>query len=270
MNKLSECRTLERSSRDPRRVDTHGRCLLELCKATGLLILDCRIGHGKGIGACTRINETSATLVDYVIASPGLFPSVNEFRINRKFPESDHLPISFSIESNKPVESIDNKDMSGWKPHIKYIWSECDLDHLGTALQGEHSDKYRGRLKASLAELCDTNTVALVAEELISQAADRVFTVSRGKRPRNSAGPHWYDTECRTMRSIAVKAGERVSTQEDMDNLADKCRQYRACKQMKKEGFEMNDLEQLRTHATEIHQNSGTLSINFPTIYISK
>ena len=39
------------------------------------------------------------------------------------------------------------------------------------------------------------------------------------------------------MRSIAVKAGERVSTQEDMDNLADKCRQYRACKQMKKRKF---------------------------------
>ena len=163
INKLSECWTLERSSRDPRWVDTHGRFPLELCKAIGLLILNGRIGHDKGIGACTRINETSATLVDYVIASPGLFPSVNEFRINRKFPESDHLPISFSIKSNKPVESIDNKDMSGWKPHIKYMWSECDLDHLGTALQDEHSDKYRGRLKASLAELCDTNTVALVA-----------------------------------------------------------------------------------------------------------
>ena len=39
------------------------------------------------------------------------------------------------------------------------------------------------------------------------------------------------------MRSIAVKAGERVSTQEDRDNLADKCRQYKACKQMKKRRF---------------------------------
>ena len=77
INKLSGCRTLERSSRDPMRVDTHGRCLLELCKATGLLILNGPIGHDKGIGACTRINETRATLVDYVIASPGLFPSVN-------------------------------------------------------------------------------------------------------------------------------------------------------------------------------------------------
>ena len=187
INKLSECITLERFSTDPRRVDTHGRCLLELCKATGLLILNGRIGHDEGIGACTRINETSATMVDYVIASPGLFPSVNGFKMNRKFPESDHLPISFSMESNKPVELIDNKDMSGWKPHIKYMWSECDLNDLGTALRDEHSDKYRDRLKVSLAELRDTNTVALAANELISQA--------------------------------------------------DKCRQYRACKQMKKRRF---------------------------------
>ena len=106
---------------------------------------------------------------------------------------------------------------------MKYIWSELRLDNLKATLQDDSSIIYLERLKKSLVDMDETNKVAHAANELICQAADRVFEVTRGKRAYKSSGPKWYDAECRNMRSIAVKVGERVHSQADRDNLSEKC-----------------------------------------------
>ena len=235
--KLSERKMLQRFSQDSKRVDNHGRFLLKLCKAAGLLIPNGRVGQDRGIGACIRVNQTSATLVDYVIASPGLIGLINDFEISKKFPEFDHLAISFRIKCDMVVKPFHDVKISGWDPHMKYIWSELQLDNLKAALQDDYSSIYLERLKKSLVDMDETNKVAHAANDLICQAADRVFEVTRGKRAYKSSGPKWDDAECRNMRSIAVKAGERVHSQTDRDNLSEKCRQYRAYKQMKKRKF---------------------------------
>ena len=50
-------------------------------------------------------------------------------------------------------------------------------------------------------------------------------------------GPRWYDNECRIKRSQAVKAGERIITAAERDEMLEKCREYRACKQRKKRAY---------------------------------
>ena len=130
--------------------------------------------------------------------------------------------------------------------HINETWEEWPFPITPTPIK---SRKYGGGgLKPSFGyntnknehELCIFWLQPLLfntANELICQAADRVFEVTRGKRAYKSSGPKWYDAECRNIRSSAVKAGERVHSQADMDNLSEKCRQYRAYKQMKKRTF---------------------------------
>ena len=95
--KLSEVEILQRLFKDSRGVDTHNRYLLELCKAPGLLIFNDRVGKDKAVGVCTRVDQTSSKRFDYVIATPGLLGRRNDFEINKKFPESDHLPTTFGI-----------------------------------------------------------------------------------------------------------------------------------------------------------------------------
>ena len=145
--KLSERKMLQRFSQNSKRVDTHGRFFFELCKASGSLILNGRVGQDRGIGACTRVNETSATLVDYVIASPGLIGLINDFEISKKFPESDHLPMSFCIKCDMVVKPFHDVKISGWDPHMKHIWSELQLYNLKPALQDDYSSIYLERLK---------------------------------------------------------------------------------------------------------------------------
>ena len=116
----------------------------------------------------------------------------------------------------------------------------------------------------SLANMCETNEVTLAANKLICQAADRVFRVTRGKRVCKSSGPKWYDAECRSMRSIAVKAGERVHNQADRDNLSEKCRQYRACKQMKKR--KIPQWNNWRNWGCLPHKLTKSLENNWPSL----
>ena len=86
---------LVRKSKDASTINKHGRELLGLCKSTGLLIFNGRLGQDRGIGEYTRDDTTGRSVVDYVIRTPLLFLMVNDFRVLPKFPESDHKAIAF-------------------------------------------------------------------------------------------------------------------------------------------------------------------------------
>ena len=60
---------LTRSSRDKLAVNKHGIKLLDLCKSAGILILNGRIGHDKGIGESTRDDTTGKSVVNYAIGT---------------------------------------------------------------------------------------------------------------------------------------------------------------------------------------------------------
>ena len=137
------------------------------------------------------------------------------------FPESDHLPITFGIKYDVLTKPLHDEEKTAWNPTMKYIWSAYQLDNLKAALQDKRSSIYLERLRNSLANMCETNEVARAANKLICQAADRVFRVTRGRRVCKLSGPKWYDAECQRMRSIAVKAGERVHNQAERDNLSE-------------------------------------------------
>ena len=54
-------------------VNNHGKRLLDLCKTTGLLIINGRVGLNKGISKYTRWDTTGCTLVDYAFCSTKMF-----------------------------------------------------------------------------------------------------------------------------------------------------------------------------------------------------
>ena len=58
-----------------------------------------RLGVDKGIGGYTRSGRGvgESGVADYVIDSPEMFDTVHEFEVGKKVPESDHLPLAFSL-----------------------------------------------------------------------------------------------------------------------------------------------------------------------------
>ena len=234
MNCMYEDHRLDRFSEDMRPMNNNGRLLLDICKISGLIIVNGRLGDDKGIGRATRVMGDHSTVVDYVIATPKLFDQITHFQIHDKLPESDRVPLIFKIMCNGTHPGQDHLVDSDWKPKKRYCWSTPDLDNLKTILDDDISNSYVMNIYDALADLRGTNEIATTVNDLITQAADRAFRVTWGVRGSRCMAPRWYDAECRRLRSQAVKAGENLASEHDKANLTAICRQYKSFKQNKK------------------------------------
>ena len=124
---------LKRCSMDKGRLDNNGTLLLDLCKQTGLRILNGRVGNDKNIGRHTFVGNRGSSVVDYVITTQNLITYVNNFNVhepniffNVHEPNilSDHCFIDFSLKLQaKNVKSVNTEEQHN---EIKYrnIWNE--------------------------------------------------------------------------------------------------------------------------------------------------
>ena len=78
---MHEMGKLTRYSMDTAPVNKHGTKLLELCKATDLLIFNGRLSADLGVEEFTRDDTTGRSVVDYAIGSPVIFNHVNYFKV---------------------------------------------------------------------------------------------------------------------------------------------------------------------------------------------
>ena len=94
---LHEQCQLKRFSMDVAQPNSYGKRLVDMCKSVGLLIMNGRIGKDKGLGNFTCIDTTGKSVVDYILGSPSIFDMAADLKIAMKFPESDHIPLSLTL-----------------------------------------------------------------------------------------------------------------------------------------------------------------------------
>ena len=99
-----------RQSQD-RCTNDNGNRLLELCKQTGLRIMNGRVCNDRDIGRYTFVGSRGSSVVDYVIATQNLFKNVTSFNVHEPNILSDHcvvdFTLSFDILENNNCTSID-------------------------------------------------------------------------------------------------------------------------------------------------------------------
>ena len=108
----------------------------------------------------------------YIIGSPEVFDMIQEFEVGKKVPESDHLPLVFSLTCN-----IDETDQSrkclNWDTQWTYQWTQSELSNIKSALCDELSIYHHKKIEETLADLKCTNTVAAAVNSYIEQACKR-------------------------------------------------------------------------------------------------
>ena len=195
---------LKRFSLDSRPMNKNGRDLIDLCKSRGLLIINGRISDDKGKGEFTRYDHQDApSVVDYMIASAKTFKQIDFFKVHPKLPESDHLPLIFTVKckrySGKDKEYISN-ELNSYEPLQKIKWQASDLDEIKMALQDEISMRHLNIFYGYMCELQNPSKVGLALTDYIKQAIIRVCPSSnyhvKSKR-RNC--PSWFDTDLRLL-----------------------------------------------------------------------
>ena len=131
--------------------------------------------------------------------------------------------------------------------HNRYIWTRDKLSELTVTMNDGISDSYRQAFLQSVADLYDVDSVARQFDKYISQACRRTFSHDVRTCRKYTKGPAWYDAECRRKRAHAIKAGERISNDEDREKQMTACQQYRACKQRKKRAYEKRCIEDIKS-----------------------
>ena len=238
---------LKRVSQDKRPLNSHGRDFIDLCKASRSLILNSRKGSDKNIGAQTQYDPNcDGGVVDYVICSPKIFSHIENFKIHGKVPESDHCGISFEIPANRqPNEPKLNNDK--WTITEKFEWSKQELPQLNSVFEtGPDCLLTHQIYKNSVYENKNVDTVATNFNSYVLEACKKVFTLKRIKK--GSSRFHkakWFNKQCRERRNEAMKAGERIMTNEDKQILKQTTKAYNAYKQRKKRQYKHKRREKL-------------------------
>ena len=126
--------SLPRSSEDSI-CNEYGTCLLEMCKASGLRILNGRLGEDKYTGKFTCVKGNGKSVVDYVLCKQDLFSMVSNFVIDEPNILSDHCTVRFSLTARHNLRNINGTDESSKCHSYTYKWDDVKkaeyIDRLG-------------------------------------------------------------------------------------------------------------------------------------------
>ena len=93
-----------RVSEDPI-INQYGRSLIDMCRQTGLRIMNGRTSEGRAHEKCTFVGHNGKSVVDYVLASENIIPLIDKFVIYEPNILSDHCLISFTSEVTHTTEN---------------------------------------------------------------------------------------------------------------------------------------------------------------------
>ena len=248
---------LRRNSQDTiSRPSNYGRSFLDLLKVFRMFIVNGRIGRDRGVGSISFIsNYRGTSLVDYLIATPKTFMLVKDFGFESKLPDSDHLPMTFSLNCAFFSESNKVLHKSKWCNQIKYQWKPENLGDINLLLSDETSKSFYDSYIDSIAYSNDSNTVASKFHEYFSQACTRLFPLKEVSNTQVNNKPDWFDNELLTKRKEAFKAGKHLSNENDIAILRNKSREYRSLRQLKERNFKTQSIKQVEH--TMIHDRSN-------------
>ncbi len=134
---------LPRTSQD-NGINSNGRSLIELCKASGLRIANGRVCGDTG--RCTYVGSRGSSLVDLVLINGSYYICLLLFLLMIKIFLSDHCTVNFSMYYEQP-EHIVNDQQSDNNQHArnityKFAWNNENIHAYDCLLSSaENVDK---------------------------------------------------------------------------------------------------------------------------------
>ena len=116
-------------------VESHGRKLLDLCKSSGFIIANGRLGDDYGIGEVTYHSTHGVSTVDYLLLHNTDIGSLFNFEVLMPNEYSDHSPLSLSfLKQNHSNVSSD----STMRRKIRYFGKVIKNNFFGSTLQNHY------------------------------------------------------------------------------------------------------------------------------------
>ena len=202
-----------RNNSDKRKVDERGKNLLNLCKTTGLRILNGRF-FGDTLGNFTCYSHSGdPSTIDYILATAPIFDIVQYFHVNDLSIHSIHCSLSMSITTGNFL--LCNADQSSkfscskqfaWDPECEGKFKEAlasnylqqDLSNLmeHKPNQGENIAHYIDKLSSNFSDII--TKAAKTANIPIKTGRKISNRISKTTKSRNKP---WFDNKCKSLKT---------------------------------------------------------------------
>ena len=193
---------MNRCSQDIGHVNNNGLLLLDLCKQTGVRILNGRVGDDKGVGKFTFVGSRGCSVVDYVLASQDLFEYVSTFKVHDPNILSDHCLLSFSFTFG--AEPITDAIFDSYEViDGKFVWKAEFKDEYINRLNDDATTEQLNSLHTNISSCDDENGINSCLDEFVSifnHVCAPIFKKTKQGPPCNNFSfkkeNPWYTEEC--------------------------------------------------------------------------
>lgn len=194
-------------------LDNYGRRLLDMCKSTGLVIANGRLGADKDTGEFTCVTGRGRSVVDYFLLSFSDFDCVSHFNICDVDEHSDHSGLHICLKLNN-TESIFCSTKTTSSPVRKLVWA-CENQDLfrNTLLNG--IEKYNDLIFGLETDSSQVNEVienfsTLIFEDAYQYFGKSAYIEHNQQKKENISNP-WFDNTCKTAKQNFNRAKHEYS-----------------------------------------------------------
>ena len=191
-----------RQSQDIGAITPFGRCLLDMCCATDLLILNGRV-TGDRVGKLTFPHPQGGSVVDYFIASSALFALHPSLTVSETQAELDHRPLHLHLHLPSP-------SMPSMLQHFHCMQKLRHRPHL--------IPQYRDALATQLSKASSMQNSAEWLQACIAKSATAPHGLQSSTHTLHAPKP-WFDAECWQARQALRRASLLVSVHHHHSSL---------------------------------------------------
>jgi hypothetical protein len=181
--------------------NNYGRRLINLCKTTGLLIGNGRLGSDKGRGRFTCCTQRGKSVVDYVLLDRSSFDQVSSFEVLDFSEYSVHAPLTICLHANANVSTTQSQANRGTP--TEYLLWEQDSEKIAS-FRGEIASGVQmlDQLIDDLGTHVELGALDHVIDEFASTLYRTSFDLFGHKRNRRTNGVKhkptdpWFNGNC--------------------------------------------------------------------------
>ena len=238
---------IKRNSKDPSYTNSFGKQLVNFCKENSLYILNGRT-PGDEPGNITCIANKGKTIVDYFIATKNIFDEIASFKVTPR-PESDHFPLSISINIKNDVE--DNQfDIIETTQIEKLKWEEekkeSYLWNLENSLNASFDEFYNFIQENNVDE---ANDLLLECIKLSAGEMQTKTNRNNGSKTEINPQPDWWDSDCENlnkMKFFYLHEFHKSNKTDDLNLFLETKKKFKSMCTIKKKAFDDLSVENLR------------------------
>ncbi len=264
--------------------NSRGEDILNLCKSTGLRIMNGRCFEDKDIGKFTFIDGNRRSVNDYLLCDEKMYTMLNWFSVGEKWVETDHCPLYFAFSGFTNQSITHSIEKSSYDKYTRFFWENDCKDEFMSCLYDNEGEENLNAFYESIYALSSVDSVSEKYSDYLLQACERSLKKSKRNVVSNkSTFPKnpWYDSECKALKREYHNARKSASSLlygckrskmhtkrlSQMDSLVDKLeKDYKRLVQRKRRQFYRENLLELQNcnGQKELWQKLNKLKVKDP------